>query len=413
MEKAICCDIITIGDELLIGQVIDTNSAWMAQKLNAIGILVRRIISVHDDASQIEQTIREAFDQTNLVFLTGGLGPTKDDITKLTLCHFFGTELVYYPSVRTHLETLYRDRPEILNRLTDTQMLLPRDCQIIPNKVGSAQVLLFERGQKRLFSLPGVPYEMEYVMNEEILPMLVKEKQMSILHRTILVYGIPESVLALQIAEWETNLPKNLHLAYLPQNGIVRLRLSGMGQKHDLERDMAERMAALKNIVGEAVIATEDLPVEVLLANRLKTLEKTIGSAESCTGGKIGVLLNKYAGSSIFYKGSIIAYSNEIKHNLLGVSQTDLEQYGAVSEPVVRQMADGARQVLKTDYAIATSGIAGPDGGTAEKPVGTVWVAIATPTQTYTECLHCGRLREQITDRATLAVLVKLLNIIK
>ena len=411
-------EIIAIGDELLIGQVIDTNSSWMESRLNELGIEVLQSTCIHDEQQQIINALNDALNRSEVVLVTGGLGPTKDDITKQTLCTFFHTSLVEDENVHRHIEALYKDRPAILNALTATQWLVPQSCTVIPNDVGSAPVLWFNAGTsdnpKIVISMPGVPYEMQYVMEHHILPQLqsLDRQQHNIIHHTLLVCGIAESALALRIADWEDALPHYMHLAYLPKDGIIRLRLTGItptsadGNKQLLEDGMQQQIAALLPLIHDYLIATEDKPLEVLLGELLTKKGLTISSAESCTGGKIAMRLNKQPGSSKFYKGSVIAYSNEVKQNVLGVSADDLKQYGAVSEPVVRAMATGCKQLLQTDYAIATSGIAGPDGGTVEKPVGTVWFALATPDQTISWRMQLGRLREQITDRATNRALI-------
>lgn len=404
-------EIITIGDELLIGQVVDTNSAWMATRLNEWGFQVKQITSVHDDAEQICSALREAERRADVILLTGGLGPTKDDITKHTLCEYFGTTLTYRPEIREHLEQLYAARPEVLNRLTDTQCLFPENATLIWNRVGSAQVMCWSRPSSfdnrplTIISMPGVPYEMMWAMEHgvgEVLRSLTADAG-AIVHRTIQVYGIPESSLAIKIEEWEDALPDSMHLAYLPKNGIIRLRLSGYGvQPEEVEKEIQK----LLPLLGDLVFATEDLPVEVLAGNILKQRGQTISTAESCTGGKLAELLNRHAGSSAFYRGSVVAYANDVKTGVLGVQPFD----DPVTEQVVLQMAEGARRLMRTDYAIATSGVAGPDGGTEENPVGTVWIAIATPNGTTAKRFQLGKLREQITDRATQVALIWLLR---
>ena len=409
--------IITIGDELLIGQVVDTNSAFMAEQLNSYGIELNEIVSVHDDAEQIISALEDALGRVDVVLLTGGLGPTNDDITKLTLCRFFSTRLVESEEVKKHIFELYAHRPEVFNRLTATQWQVPENALILPNSVGSAPLMVWtieKDGRKQwVCSMPGVPYEMEIAMREQILPYLSRQMgaQAHIVHRTVIVYGIPESKLALQIADWEKALPKTMHLAYLPKDGIVRLRLSAYSGVTDEE--METQIQKLLPLLGDSVLATQDLPLEVLVGAELKRRGQTISTAESCTGGKLAVLLNRHAGSSEFYKGSVVAYANEVKENVLGVREQTLSEYGAVSEQTVREMARGVKQLLQTDYAIATSGIAGPSGGTEQKPVGTVWIAVATPQKTEAQCFHFGKLRDKNTDRATLAALVKLLKILQ
>lgn len=425
MKQAI---IITIGDELLIGQVVDTNSAWMAQRLNEWGYEVFSVVSVHDNAEQIVSALAEAEQRADLVLLTGGLGPTKDDITKHTLCRYFGTELVYRQDIREHLEQLYANRPDVLNRLTDTQCLFPANATLLSNAVGSAQAMLWTPQPSSLIphpstviSMPGVPYEMMWIMEHSVREVMVNGyglqvtgNESTITHRTIQVTGIPESALAILIEDWENALPNGIHLAYLPKDGIIRLRLSGYGvPAEQVESERLKLLEILNAHNPDLVVATEDKPVEVLVGECLKQRHQTIATAESCTGGKIAQQLNRHPGSSAFYFGSVVAYDNSVKQHVLGVSRHDLDTVGAVSEPVVRQMAEGVRLLLHTDYAIATSGIAGPDGGTPDKPVGTVWIAIATPDDTYAQCFQLGKLREQITDRATLKALIWLLKILK
>ena len=401
-------EIITIGDELLIGQVVDTNSAWMAEKLNEAGIELYQVTSVHDDREHILAAIDEAMQRVDIVLTTGGLGPTKDDITKGVLCEYFGTTLVESEQVREHICELYSKRPDVLNRLTATQWQVPQDADILPNRVGSAPLMVFHKGEKVLASMPGVPYEMMTGMEEQILPYLQRYMQgggkHDIIHRTILVSGISESGLAIRIEAWEDALPKSIHLAYLPKDSTIRLRLSSYGEATAEEID--RQIGLLLPLIGEYVVETDDVPPEVHIGEMLKQRGQTIATAESCTGGKLAALLNKHAGSSAFYKGSVVAYANEVKVNVLGVSPETLKTHGAVSEETVLQMAEEVRRLLGTDYAIATSGIAGPDGGSAEKPVGTVWIGWATPAGSSAECFQLGKLREQVTDRACMKALI-------
>lgn len=407
-------EIITIGDELLIGQVVDTNSAWMAEKLNEYGIGLYQITSVHDDRAHIIAALDEAFGRADIVLTTGGLGPTKDDITKNVLCEYFGTHLIEDARVRAHIAELYKDRPDILNKLTSTQWMVPECAEILENRVGSAPLMVFHKGKQLLASMPGVPYEMKIAMEEQILPYLesqIKDYKSKIIHKTLQVTGIAESTLAILLEDYERSMPQGLHLAYLPKDGIIRLRLSSYGELSETE--IQHWFDELKRITVEYMIADTDEPLEVLIGHILTERGKTIATAESCTGGKLAALLNKHSGSSVFYKGSVVAYSNEVKENVLKVHRESLERYGAVSEQVVTQMACGAKKILNTDYAIATSGVAGPTGGTPEKPVGTVWIAWATPDNVYSECFHLGKLREQITDRACTKALVQILRILR
>ena len=406
-------EIIVIGDELLIGQVTDTNSGMLARELNTIGISVLRTTAVHDDAEQISQALHEAFSRVPLVLMTGGLGPTKDDITKQTLCDFFHTRLVPSVGVERHVRALYSDRPDVLNRLTATQWLVPEACNVLENRVGSAPLMEFEKEGRVLYSMPGVPYEAQVAMEEQIMPRLRQRfTKGEIRHRTVIVYGIPESALAIRIAAWEDGLPAYMHLAYLPADRMIRLRLTGMNPPEDvcLETEMEQRIKTLRPLIQDFIVAEADKPVEVLVGERLLARGQTVGSAESCTGGRVAALLNKQAGSSAFYMGSVVAYDNSVKERLLNVSAQTLLTDGAVSEATVRQMAEGARRMLRTDYAVATSGIAGPGGATPDKPVGTVWMAVATPETTVAQCLHFRGGREQVTRQASVAVLLMLLR---
>ena len=425
-------EIITIGDELLIGQVVDTNSAWMAERLNEVGISLHQITSVHDNREHILTALDEAFSRADIVLTTGGLGPTKDDITKHVMCEYFGTQLVEAPNVRAHIHELYKDRPDALNRLTATQWLVPESATILPNRVGSAPIMVFKKclgvqefssleefkipNSKFLIALPGVPHEMKIAMMEQVLPFIrlkikgERREAMDIIHRTILVHGIPESKLAILIEDWENALPSSIHLAYLPKDGIIRLRLSSYGEAS--EDEIQVHIDTLLPLINDYLLATEDISLEALAGRLLKQQGKTIATAESCTGGRLAAALNAQSGSSAYYMGSVVAYDNSIKEQVLGVQHDTLLQHGAVSEQTVLQMAEGVRTLMRTDYAIATSGIAGPTGGTPDKPVGTVWIAWATPIGTEAQCFHFGaaREREQITLRAVTEALVRLVK---
>ena len=423
-------EIITIGDELLIGQVVDTNSAWMAQRLNEAGIELYQITSVHDNREHILSALDEAFSRADIVLTTGGLGPTKDDITKHVMCEYFGTTLVEDSRVREHIHELYKERPDVLNRLTATQWLVPESAKILTNRVGSAPIMVFEnevkgerlkvkgegQNSKFLIAMPGVPHEMKIAMTEQVMPYIrlkVRGERLEagdIIHRTILLSGIAESTLAILIEDWENALPTTMHLAYLPKDGIIRLRLSTYGEASNEE--IERQLTALMPLIADYLIATEDLPLETILGNLLKERQQTIATAESCTGGRLAAALNAQSGSSAYYMGSVVAYDNRIKEQVLGVAHDTLMEWGAVSEQTVREMAEGVRALMNTDYAIATSGIAGPTGGTPDKPVGTVWIAWAMPEGTIAKCFHFGvaREREQITQRAVTAALVELIK---
>ena len=404
-------EIITIGDEILIGQIVDTNSAWMAVELNKAGFQLAQITSVHDEADHIKKALDEALLRADVVLMTGGLGPTKDDITKQTLCEYFGTKLVVNPDVLENIQQIYHTRQSVMNELTKSQAMVPENCTVIQNRAGSAPITWFEKEGKVIVSMPGVPLEMKKVMSEEIIPRLQKYfKTPAIIHKTVQVYGIPESQLALRLTEWENALPEYLHLAYLPNFGIVKLRLSGAGQdEYKLEDAINLQIETLKSILGESIFAYEDKPVEKIIYEKLKISGLTVSTAESCTGGNIAHRLTLIPGISDCFKGSVVAYHNDLKINALGVSARDIEQYGAVSSQVATQMAEGARKVMQTDLAVATTGIAGPTGGTDEKPVGTIWISVSSPERTITRSFNFGQFaRENFIERSTMAALMML-----
>ncbi len=408
-------EIITIGDEILIGQIVDTNSVWMAKQLNQVGFELAQITSVHDDKDHITESLDNALKRADVVLFTGGIGPTNDDITKQTLCDYFNTKLVFEESVIKNIENLFSTRPGfVINELTRAQAMVPENCTLIQNIVGTAPVTWFEKDGKVIVSMPGVPYEMKNVMSTEIIPRLQKHFQTPVLlHKTVQVYGFGESALALKIADWENALPEYISLAYLPNSGIVKLRLSGLlDNMLELEFSINQQIDKLRQILGNAIVAYEDIPIEQLVGNLLKAKNKMLSTAESCTGGYIAHLFTSIPGSSEFYKGSVVAYSNEVKTNVLNVSANDLNEFGAVSQTVVEQMAENVRKLLKTDYAIATSGIAGPTGGTPDKPVGTVWIAVSSDTEVISREYHFGSLRDQNIKRAAQAALLLLKEII-
>jgi nicotinamide-nucleotide amidase len=372
-------EIITIGDEILIGQIVDTNSAWMGQQLNLLGVEIYQVTSVHDDRSHILKAIDEAGRNADLVLITGGLGPTKDDITKKCLCEYFETELVFHPEVFEHVKSLLSSRNVIINQLNRDQALLPVNCTVLHNPVGTASGMWFEKSGTIFISMPGVPFEMEAIMTEEVFPRLkLLQKSRAIVHKTVLTIGIPESMLAERIEAWEDALPKYIKLAYLPNPMMVRLRLSGYGTDElVLKTEIDKQVKRLLNLIPEAVFGYDNDNLGIVLGRMLVCSGKTMATAESCTGGSIAQLITSNPGSSAYFKGGVVAYSNEIKNKLLGVPDKIIEEYGAVSQEVAELMAVGARENLGTDYAVATTGIAGPDGGSDEKPVGTVWIAVA------------------------------------
>jgi len=408
-------EIITIGDEILIGQIVDTNSAWMATELNKAGFELAQITSVHDNAEHITESLNMALKRADVILFTGGIGPTNDDITKQTLCAYFGSKLIYDESVLENIHKLFITRPNfVMNDLTRAQAMVPENCTVIQNPVGTAPVTWFEKDGKVIVSMPGVPYEMKQAMSSEIIPRLQSHFNTPvILHKTVQVYGFPESTLALKIADWENELPEFISLAYLPNSGIIKLRLSGLSDDVlGLEFSMNQQVDKLSQLLGNAIVATEDIPIEQLVGNILTSQGKMVATAESCTGGNIARSFTSISGSSRFFKGSLVAYSNDLKTDILHVSKADLEINGAVSRQVVEQMAEGARKLLKSDVAIATSGIAGPTGGTKEKPVGTVWIAVCSEDSMISREFHFGSLRDQNILRATQASLLMLKEIL-
>ena len=413
--KSVKVEIITIGDEILIGQIVDTNSAWMATELNTAGFELAQITSVHDDANHIIEALEMALKRADVVLFTGGIGPTNDDITKQTLCSYFDTKLVFNDSVYQNIERLFANRPNYkMNELTKAQAMVPENCTVIQNEVGTAPITWFDKAGKVVVSMPGVPYEMKRAMSVEIIPRLQKQFDTPvIIHKTVQVYGYTESALALKIAEWESNLPEYIHLAYLPNSGVVKLRLSGFLENVlALEFVMNQQLDLLSQLLGNAIVANEDILIEQLLGNLLIASGKTVSTAESCTGGNIAHVFTSLSGSSSFFKGSVVAYANEVKENVLQVNSADIETFGAVSQQVVEQMAIGVRKLLKTDVAIATSGIAGPTGGSDEKPVGTTWIAVCSDDMVVSREFSFGKLREQNILRATQAALLMLKEII-
>ena len=407
-------EIITIGDELLIGQVIDTNSAWMGQELNKIGIEVLRIVSIRDRKEEITEAIDSAMKRANIVLVTGGLGPTKDDITKQTLCEYFHTELVFNEDVYENIKRVLAGKIP-MNALNKSQAMVPKDCTVINNPVGSASVSWFERGDKVLVSMPGVPQEMTAVMKESVLSKLQERFQTDvIIHQTFLVQHYPESVLAEKLEPWETALPECIKLAYLPKLGIIRLRLTGRGKdKARLVNILNREKVKLEEILGDDIFSEEDTPLEMIVGELLKKKKLTVSTAESCTGGSIAARLTSISGSSEYFNGGIVAYSNDVKMGLLHVSSETLAEHGAVSEETVIEMVKGAMKALKTDCAVATSGIAGPNGGTPEKPVGTVWIAAGYKNEIHTYKQETNRGRAMNIERAGNNALLMLRDLLK
>ncbi|MBQ5701439.1 MAG: competence/damage-inducible protein A [Alistipes sp.] len=395
--------IVTIGDEILIGQILDTNSRYISQALNRLGIVVAERTSVGDNAEQIVSTLDRALAATDVVIITGGLGPTKDDITKHTLTRYFGSELVYNEQVADFVRNLLARRGIEFNELNRGQAMVPACCTVLHNAHGTAPGMWFEQGDKVVISLPGVPFEMVHLIDDIVVPKLRERYDLkAIVHRTMITSGIAESILAERIAAWEDALPEMLHLAYLPAPNIVRLRLSAYEvDGASVEAIIDHQFELLRKIIPEAIVGFEDATVEQLVHNALIANKKTLSVAESCTGGAIAQKFTAMAGASAYFHTGVVAYSNEAKADILGVNADDIARYGAVSEQVAIQMAEGVRRVGRSDYGISTTGIAGPSGGSAEKPVGTVWIGIATPKGSFAVLKNCGTDRGQIVQRAT------------
>lgn len=378
-------EIITIGDEILIGQILDTNSREIAQYLNLIGIKVARIKSVSDQAKEIESALEDIDRDTNVVLITGGLGPTKDDITKKTLAKYFGSKkMLTHKETLSFIEERFAKRGYSMTELNRQQAEVPDNCIVVPNIYGTAPGMWFEQEETIFISMPGVPYEMR-----EMLPkvggLLGKRFNLNVIfHKTLMTFGIPESMLAEIIEDWENNLPEHIKLAYLPdmENG-VKLRLSGSGvQKEILEKEVDYRFEKLIGILGEQAYAFAPDNLESSIGKLLKKSGASLSLAESCTGGRISYRITSVPGSSSYYKGGVTSYSNESKVKILGVNPEHIQKYGAVSEQVAVQMAEGVKKLLGTDFAVGITGIAGPDGGSEEKPVGFCWIAISTPEGT-------------------------------
>ena len=402
-------EIITIGDELLIGQVIDTNSAWMSRKMSGAGFDVVYITSIKDSKEAIYTAIEDGFGRADILLITGGNGPTKDDITKNTLCDYFNDQLVFDNEVLKNIEALFKDRNIALNELTRNQAFVPERSTVIQNKVGTAPVLWFEKNGKILVSMPGVPFEMRWAMKEEVIPRLSKMFQTkTFLKHVFYTQGVSESALAMDLNDFEEQLPTGFGLAYLPGGGIIRLRLSVKGDEHAAE--MEKQAEKLKELLGEYLLAESEDPLQQLLGNTLRDKEMTISLAESCSGGYIAHLLTSVAGSSAYFKGGVVSYANSAKKNLLHVNQATLDTHGAVSQQVVEEMAKGAIVAFNTDCAIAVSGVAGPDGGTAEKPVGTIWICTICKDTIVTKQYMFGKSRENNIRRSAVMAMVQMLR---
>lgn len=372
--------IITIGDELLIGQVVNTNASWIAAELETNNIHVSRIVTIADDFHDITNTLSEALLQSDVVIITGGLGPTKDDITKMALCDYFGMQLVMHEPSLANVVDFFTKRGLPISAINKMQALVPDGCEPLVNKVGTAPGMWFEREGKIIVSLPGVPFEMRWLMSEYVLPKLQGYLGVeAILHKTILTCGIGESFLSELLETWEAALPQNFRLAYLPDAEKVRLRLSARGDyKVTLQGQIETQLATLKVLISDYIYGYDDENFASVVGKLLRNKSATLATAESCTGGELGHQITEISGASDYYLGGVITYSNQLKEQLLGVSADTLANYGAVSSKTAQEMASGCRKLFKSDFAIATTGIAGPTGGTEEKPLGTVWIAIAS-----------------------------------
>ena len=407
-------EIIVIGDELLIGQVTDTNSGWIARELNHIGWEVTEITTVRDRSREITDALNSSFGRVDVVLMTGGLGPTKDDITKQTLCDYFGGKLVFDESVFANVEAIFRRRKLTMNDSTRNQAYVPNMCTVIQNPVGTAPVMWFVRNGKVLVSMPGVPTEMKTVMKEVVISRLREyfQDHSSILHRTCLVKDFTESRLSETLSDFEAQLPACIKLAYLPTPGVIRLRLTARGDEESyLQKIIDDEFFKLRTILGSHLFCGSDTTLAGALGSILAERGETLATAESCTGGNIAHEITRIAGSSVYFKGSVVAYSNEVKTRVLNVSSEILSGFGAVSRETVLQMVSGVQRLLSSDCAIATSGIAGPGGGSVEKPVGTVWIAVRYGERSEVECFCFEGDREQVIARATQSALLMLIQL--
>lgn len=402
--------LINIGDELLIGQVVNTNAAFIGQQMAAAGYPMTETLTIGDDGDTIRQSIENAFTKTNVVILTGGLGPTRDDITKKVLCDIFHRDLVIDEKTLKQVTDMFAARGMALTETNRQQAAVPEGCTVLTNPLGTAPGMWIEEHGKILIALPGVPFEMEKLIRDEVLPrLLALENQRTLIrYRVLQCTGISESNLSDKLTEYEDQLPANLKLAYLPRPGVIRLRLTGEGSDEvALNKVLDEQFEKLQFVAGEYAFAADDIEIQEVIGRLLANGDKKIATAESCTGGYIAHLITSVPGSSNYFEGSLVSYSNDVKRDLLNVREDNLKRRGAVSEQVVSDMALNCMGLFDVDYTIAVSGIAGPDGGTAEKPVGTVWIAVATPIRLVTKEFHFGNRtgRKQIVERAAQAAL--------
>ncbi|HKK63530.1 MAG TPA: competence/damage-inducible protein A [Bacteroidales bacterium] len=399
--------IVTIGDEILIGQITDTNSVWIAKELISNGISIKEMVSIPDTPEAIETTLDRFIGTVDILLLTGGLGPTKDDLTKQTLASYFGAKMEMNDDALKAIKAFFEKRGRNLLETNRMQALVPDNCQVIPNNHGTAPGMWFEKDSTHVISMPGVPYEMKPMVREAVIPGLKDRLEIpEIYHKTVMTHGVPESYLAEIIKDWEQNLPECLKLAYLPRPGIVRLRLTALGEcAKNPEETIEAQIDLLKQVIPEHIFGYNDVLLEKAVGLLMREQSLTLSTAESCTGGNIARLLTSISGSSDYFHGSVVAYSNEIKTSILEVSAKDIEDYGAVSEQVVQAMAKGVMGKFKTDLSIAVSGIAGPDGGTDEKPVGTVWIAVANRSRIISRKFVFGGHRELVIEQSSIVAL--------
>lgn len=398
--------IVTIGDEILIGQIVDTNSGFIAKSLDKIGIETHEMLSISDDKQHILDTFASLQNKVEVVVITGGLGPTKDDITKHTLCEYFGDTLVRNSEVENHvIDLIERALGRVASQINKDQALVPSQCTVLHNQVGTAPGMWIKKENTVFISLPGVPYEMKYLIENQVIPKLVHEYQRPyIIHKTILTYGQGESHVAERIEDWENQLPECIKLAYLPSPGRVRLRLTARGgNKQELEEAIETNVKSLNAIIHDIIVGfEEDDTIEVVLGRILKEKKQTIATAESCTGGKIAQLVASVPGASTYFKGSVVAYATEVKTKVLGISDAFIAEHSVVSKEMASAMALSVQKMMQTDYAIATTGNAGPTKGDADAEVGIVCIALATPNGVIVEEFNFGQPREKVIDRAVI-----------
>ncbi len=383
--KLIKAEVVTIGDEILYGQITDTNSQWISTELDKIGINTIRKSSVGDAQEAILQIFNESFERADVILVTGGLGPTKDDITKKTIAQYFDDTLIINEHALAFISDFFIKRGREMTELNRLQATIPSKAKYLPNAMGTAPGMWMEKNGKVLISMPGVPMEMKYLMEYEVIPALQAYFETPVIeHKIIRTIGIGESFLAETISDWEDALPQHIKLAYLPSFAQVKLRLSAFGtNRNQLQKEINEQFDKVMPLIQPYVFSTNNEDIEAAIGRMLLEKKQTVATAESCTGGYISHLITTIPGCSVYFMGSVVSYSNEAKMNVLGVNKSTLDSFGAVSEETVREMAEGVRKVMKTDYGVATSGIAGPDGGTEEKPVGTIWLAVAGPKGTH------------------------------